>query len=35
MIRLTAQATGLAARVHSAPRLMFSGTAGVRCSALS
>lgn len=35
MIQLNAQATGHAARVHSAPRFAFSVTAGVRRSALS
>ena len=33
--QLNAQATGLAAPAHSAPRPAFSVTAGVRISALS
>jgi hypothetical protein len=33
--QLNAQATGLAAPAHSAPRSAFSVTAGVRISALS
>lgn len=33
--QLNAQATGLAAPAHSAPRFAFSVTAGVRISALS